>query len=281
MQIEKEKEIFFKIHGYELNLEEPKTYNEKVCAKKLFDRNPLIPLLADKFKARDYIRSRIDNAEEYLVPLLWVSDNPEEIPFNDLPEDYVIKPNNGAGWWMICQGRRTLIDNYFKITYGMTPEDKIKVCKRWLSEDYSLRWNEWAYSQIEPLIVVEEFLKTDTYELPRDYRLCMFDGKLRFLYITNFDNSMFNYYDADFYPIEFKFKPVDIDIKKPKEFKRMVDYAEKLSSGWDFLRVDFYHLQNKIYFGELTHYPGAGHTPFPYEIDLKLGSYWRYNGYSR
>jgi hypothetical protein len=278
MQIEKEKEIFFKLHGYKLDLDNPKTYNEKICHKKLFDRNPLIVLTADKFKARDYIRQRIgEEAEKHFVPLLWVTDNPEEIPFNDLPEDYVIKPNNGAGWWMICQGRRTLIDNYFKITYGMTPEDKIAVCKRWLSEDYSIRWNEWAYSQIEPLILVEKFLKSETYELPRDYRLCMFGGKLKLFYVTNFDNSTFNYYDENFNLIEFKFKPVDIDVKRLPEFDLMIEFAEKLSSGWDFLRVDFYHIGSEIYFGELTHYPGAGHTPFPYELDLKLGSYWRLN----
>ena len=273
---ENERSLFKRIHSYDLNLINPKTYNEKICYRKLFGRNPLMITTSDKYRARQYIRDRIGfRAENNLIPLLWITDNPEDIPTETLPDEYIIKPNNGAGWWILKDLVQFTVDSKKKIYSDLTKEQIVNICNGWLSEDYSKRWNEWAYSRIKPLIVVEKLLRCKNGKLPSDYRLCMFEGKLRLIYVTAPYQATFNYYDENWNPIKFKYKPPDPNCKKPKEFEQMVKLAEILSKGWDFIRCDFYLVDNKIYFGELTHYPGCGHTPFPYEIDLKLGEYWK------
>jgi len=273
---EEERKWFKRYHGYEPDFKNPKTYNEKICYRKLFDRNPLLITTSDKYKARQYIKNKIGyEAENHFIPLLWATDNPETIPFDDLPDEYVIKPNNGAGWWIIKDLVQFTVDSTKKIYDSLTKEQIINICKGWLSEDYSKRWNEWAYGQIDPLIVVEKLLRCKNGELPSDYRLCMFSGKLRLIYVTKPYQAMFNYFDQDWNPIKFKYKPLDPDCKRPVEFDKMIYFAEKLSKGWNFIRCDFYLVDGKVYFGELTHYPGCGHTPFPRDIDLKLGEYWK------
>ena len=275
---ENEQLIFKKCHDYELNLKNPKTYNEKICHRKLFDHRELLITTSDKYRARQYIRNIIGfKAENYLIPLLWVTDNPEDIPLESLPNEYIIKPNNGAGWWILKDLVQFIVDSTKKIYSSLTKRQIVDICKGWLSEDYSKRWNEWAYGEIKPLIVIEKLLRCKNGNLPSDYRLCMFDGKLRLIYVTTPYQATFNYYDENWNPIKFKYKPEDTSLIRPKELDKMVEFAEKLSRGWDFIRCDFYLVDNKVYFGELTHYPGCGHTPFPYEIDLKLGEYWKLN----
>jgi len=271
-----EKKWFKHYLGYELDLENPKTYNEKICYRKLFNRNLLIITTSDKYRARQYIRNRIGfRAENHLVPLLWITDNPEDIPVENLPDEYIIKPNNGAGWWILKDLVRFTVDSTKKIYNSLTKEQIVNICKGWLSEDYSKRWNEWAYGEIEPLIVIEKLLRCKNGELPSDYRLCMFGGKCKLIYVTAPYQATFNYFDENWKPIEFNYKPPNPNCKKPKAFKQMIEFAEKLSKGWDFIRCDFYVVEDWIYFSELTHYPGCGHTPFPYEIDLRLGEYWK------
>ena len=119
--IKKEKEIFKRYHGYELDLKNPKTYNEKICYRKLFDRNPLIVITSDKYRARQYIRDKIGfRADNHLIPLLWVTDNPEDIPIENLPDEYIIKPNNGAGWWILKDLIQFIVDSVKKIYHSLT-----------------------------------------------------------------------------------------------------------------------------------------------------------------
>lgn len=275
---EDEKKWFEHYHGYKLDLENPKTYNEKICYRKLFDRNPLLITTSDKYRARGYMRSKIGyRADNHLVPLLWVTENPADIPLNRLPDEYIIKPNHGAGWWIIKDKVHYTVDSTKRV-FGCLSEEHIRtICQGWLLEDYSKKWNEWAYSMVKPLIVVERLLRCKNGKLPSDYRLCMFSGELKLIYVTTPYQATFNYFNENWEPILFNYKPLDANCQRPREFEKMLWLAERLSKDWDFIRCDFYLVDGQVYFGELTHYPGCGHTPFPYDLDLQLGEYWRIN----
>ena len=279
---EDEKERFEKIHGYPLNLDNPKSFNEKIVHKKIFDRNPLMPITADKYRARQYIRERIGSeADNHLIPLLWVGDNPKDIPFDRLPDEYIIKPNNAAGRWITAEGIKGLnkydINHTHKEGVNLSNEELIDICKDWFTTIHGVQWYEWVYQAIKPtLVIVEKLLKDSDGKIPDDYRFCMFDGKCKLMYITSPRLITFNYYDENWNVVDIirpghTLAPV---IEKPKAFDKMIEFAEKLSKGFDFVRVDFYLVDGYIYFGEMTHYPGSGHGKFPKDIDFKIGEYW-------
>jgi len=168
-------------NGYKLNLESPQTFNEKIVYKKLFHRSPLMVLTSDKYRARDYIREKVGpEAEKYLVPLLWHGKSPDDIPFDDLPDSYIIKPNNGAGRWVICKEGKF---NVNKVEVENLTRDGIRwICREWFKSVHGQKWNEWVYSQIEPELVIEKLLTRSDGEVPFDYRFCMFGGKLTGLF---------------------------------------------------------------------------------------------------
>ena len=278
---EDEKELYLRIHGYPLNLENPKSYNEKIIHKKLFDRNPLITLTADKYRARGYIRDRIGwEVERHLVPLLYVTDNPQTIPFDKLPEQYIIKPNNAAGRWIVCEA----VDEIKKYEINYTREKRINLsnleiigyCEDWFKTVYGVDHYEWAYQEIEPLIIAERLLCCKNGKIPSDFRVCMFGGKCKMIYVTTPNQETFSYYDENWEPMDIirvghKLGKVE---EKPKEFDKMMAFAEKLSYGWDFIRCDFFIIDDWIYFSELTHYPAGGYGKLPKDIDFELGRYW-------
>jgi len=279
---EDEKQRFKSKQGYELNLDNPQSFNEKVVCKKLFDRNPLLVLTADKYRVRQYIREKIGwEAEYHLIPLLFVTDNPETIPFDRLPEQYIIKPNNGAGRWIIVESIKDYRTEYtvdrIGTFYDIENEKIINYCKQWFKTVHGAEWHEWAYGEIEPLIVVEELLYENA-NIPFSYKFCMFDGECKMIYVLNRDDITINIYDADFNMLDVKRKhhPLGPRKEKPKEFGKMIGFAEKLSEGFDFVRIDFYLVDDYVYFGEITHYPGSGHGVFePQEYDFELGRCWK------
>jgi len=275
---EDEKNLFLKIHGYPLNLNNPQSFNEKIIYKKLFDRNPLLSLTADKYRVRQYIRDRIGwEADNHLIPLLYVTDNPETIPFDRLPEEYIIKPNNGAGRWILAEGNNYEINYTCKQEINLSNKEIIDYCKDWFGTIHGTQWHEWAYQNIEPMVIIEKLLREKNGNIPSDYRICMFGGKCRMLYITTPHQEHFNYYDQNWKPMDIiraghKIAPL---IDRPKSFNKMIEFAEKLSKGFDFIRIDFYLVDGYIYFSEITHYPGSGHGKLPRNIDFKLGEYWK------
>ena len=266
--IKKELKLFKRCHGYDLDLDNPKTFNEKLCHSKLFNRNPLMTQTSDKYRARQYIRSRVPDCEKHLVPIYIVFYNPGAIRGIALPDKYVMKPNHGSGWWIEKNGDYTV--NVDMVKYQDLDESVLEsIVRAWLVEDYSLRWNEWAYKDIERLVVVEKSIGS-----PNDYRLNMFDGKFKFLAVTTPYQKTFNYFDEDLKPVHLNLKPELEDFKMSGRIRQMIKWAEMLSKGWDFIRCDFM-VTDKVYFSELTHYPGAGNVCYPYDFDLKLGEYWR------
>jgi len=278
---EDEKALFKSKHGYEPDLKNPKSFNEKVVYKKLFDRNPLLVTTADKYRARQYIKDRLGwEAENHLVPLLHVTKNPYTIPLGLMPKQFIIKPNNGAGRWIIVEdidGKKRYTVDRIGVFENLNQEQLAIHCNNWFKTVHGAEWHEWCYGEIDPLIIVEKLLY-DKGNIPYSYKFCMFNGKCKMIYVLNRNDIEINMYDEHFEPIPVKRKghpngPVQA---KPFKFKQMIDFAERLSSGFDFVRVDFYIVESYLFIGELTHYPGSGHGIFePKEYDLELGKYWK------
>jgi len=266
-----EEKRFKKKRGFSLNLNKPLTFSEKVIWKKLYDRNPLLTLTADKYKVRNYIKEVLgkEEAEKILVPLLYVTDNPETIPFDTLPESYIIKANHGCGWNIIVNNN-TNIDR----------KKIISTCKKWLKQWYGLIQNEWAYKDIERKILIEVLLKDENGEIPRDYKFFVFHGVCRKIMVfagrhSGQDKSIITYDRSWNYLPKSNTEICSQNTEKPKTHKKMIELAERLGKPFDFVRVDLYTIDEKIYFGELTHYPMSGSSlRISPENDMEIGKYW-------
>jgi hypothetical protein len=266
-----EMQKFYLKKGYKLNLREPKSFCEKVIWKKIYDRNPLLQVTADKYRVRYYIKDVLgkDRAEEILVTLLYVTDDPENIPFEKLKGSYIVKPNHMSG-------------AYFIVNKHPEERDKIvAMCKKWLTSSYGLDKNEWAYQNTKRKIIIEKLLLDENGDIPDDYKLFMFHGKCRLIqhcYGRLSEGKMKNdLYSPKWEHLDVKYKDRQGSPKpKPVNLKDMITIAEDLSKPFDFIRVDFYSVSGKIYIGELTHYPGSGKNKIdPVEFDFELGSYWK------
>lgn len=255
---------------YSLDLRNPKSFNQKVIWKKVYDRNPLLPVVADKYKVRNYLSEILgpDRAEHILIQVLYITSNPETIPFEQLPKEYVIKACHGSGY-------NILIQNNDEINEGKI----IAKCKEWLNMSYGLFKFEWAYWQIERKIIIEKLLRDSRGNLPKDYKFNMFNGKCKLIQVDHnrFADHRTTFYDENWNPLPVKKKREKGPIEpKPQELPEMIELAELLSQPFDYIRVDLYLCDGQIYFGELTNYPASGMGRFePYSYDLELGSYWK------
>jgi len=266
-----EKMRFYKGLGYELNLESPKSINEKIVWKKIYDRNPLLPVTADKYHVRSYLKEVLgeEKAEEILIPLLYVTDKLETIPFERFPSAFIIKPNHTSG-------DRIIVENGH-----FNKKEMIKTCRRWLKTPYGLEKLEWAYQPIKRKIIIEKLLLDDDGNSPKEYKLHMFYGKCKLVQtiINRKNQSYASFFDEEFNLLTVKTPhhiPLGPKIQKPKNYEIMLELAEKLSKAFDYVRIDLYNLNGKIYFGELTHYPGSGICKFePISFDFEFGKHWK------
>ena len=265
-----EKIRFYKHLGYHLNLKNPKSYNEKIIWKKIYDRNPLLPMTTDKYAVRSYIKKVLgeEKAKEILIPLLYVTDQPETIPFERLPSAFIVKPNHTSG-------RNIIVENSH-----FNKKQIIKTYRRWLKTPYGLEKLEWAYQSIKRKIIIEKLLRDDDGNIPRDFKFHMFHGKCKLVHIVfnRINNLSRSYFDEkwNFLSVKRPDYPQGQKIEKPKNYEIMLALAEKLSKPFDYVRVDLYNLNGKIYFGELTHYPESGILKFePSSFDFELGKYWK------
>jgi len=254
--------------GKKLNLKNPQTFNEKLQWLKVYDRNPLYTNLVDKYEVRKYIEKTI--GREYLIPLLGVYDSYDEIDFDALPNQFVLKPNHTSGDVFICKDKS-------KIDY-LSLRKEIKI---WLKRRYYWVHREWSYKNIKPRIICEKFIVdgNDGSAL-KDYKFMCFNGKIKCSFICLNRNSEMglnvDFYDMDWKPLPFErhYKMSGKVIPKPKYFDKMVEFAKILSKSMIFVRVDFYEANDQLYFGELTFFPGAGFEEFtPETYDYLLGSW--------
>ena len=262
--------FFYKVHGYWPNLKSPRSFEEKVVSRMLFDRNPLWTLFSDKLRVRDYVAERV--GEECLVPLLWHGENPDEIPFDEFPSKFVIKTNHGCYYNIIVTDKAQL--------------DLAKTRRKlrgWLGENFgeeAMLGISWAYKDIKSAIIVETFLD-DNGKVPTDYKFFCFSGRMEYIQM-NFDRFQEPYekfFDRDFNPLDLwqGTRQYPSKVTPPKNYDEMIRIAETLASGFDFLRVDLYNLDGRLYFGEITCYPAAGSVRFiPESFDFAFGEKWTF-----
>ena len=260
--------ILFKIKlGYKLNLDNPKTYNEKIQWIKLNDKNPLMTKCCDKYAVRDYVESK--GYSHILNKLIWQGFNPEEIPFETLPNQFVLKVTHGSTFNIICTDKNKL-----------NKEETIKKCKKWLKAKFIPCYGEWFYGIEPPRIIVEEYLEGEDGNPLFDYKIFCFNGEPKLLYVDTWKEGhhTINAYDMDFkmlegvelgYPND-----VETNVKIPEAFEEMKKIAADLSKDFYHVRVDFYYTHGQIYFGELTFTKGAGFGKIkPLEFDREMGDW--------
>ena len=238
--------------GYELDLDNPKTFNEKLQWLKLYDRNPLYTKLVDKYEVRKYIAEKI--GEEYLIPLVggpW--NSPDEIDFDALPEQFVLKCTHDSGGVVICKDKSKLD----------IPAVKAKLNKH-LKRNYYWTNREWPYKDVKPRIIAEKYMEDESGGLT-DYKVFCFDGEPKLLLMVTDRGSdeitKRDFFDMDFNNLHFTNSAgpnSDKELKKPASFKEMLQVAAELSAGMTHLRVDMYEAEGKVYVGELTLYDGSG-----------------------
>lgn len=249
-----------------LDLKSPKTFNEKLQWLKLYNRNPEYCKLVDKYEVKKYIAETI--GEEYVIPTLGVYDSFEEIDFDALPNQFVLKCTHDSGSAVIC---------YNKSVFDI--ETARKKIERKLKSNLYWHGREWVYKELKPRIIAEQYI-TDDGEAPEDYKFFCFSGEVKCFKVDydRFKGHRANYYDTDGKLLKFGEKACLPDferiVKLPDFREKMIALAAKLSTNHPFLRVDFYEVKDKIYFGELTFYPASGFGMFvPEKWDLILGDY--------
>lgn len=265
------KKMFKLKMGYELNLSDPKTYNEKLQWLKLNDHNPEYITMVDKYLSKQFVADRI--GEEYVVPLYGVWERFEDIDFDSLPEQFVLKTTHDCGGVVVCNDK----SNFDK-------ESAEVFLKKHLAHEYFYHCREWPYKFVKPRIIAEKFMKDSkeqTEEGLTDYKFFCFNGEPKAMFIATDRASKDTETKFDFFDMEFNHLPFtnghpnsEKNIKKPEKFELMIDLAKKLSDGIPQVRVDFYESEGNIYFGEMTFFHWGGFVPFePKEWDYKFGEW--------
>lgn len=258
--------LIFPIYlGEKLNLSNPRTYNEKLQWLKLNDKNPIYTKLVDKYEVRKYIADTI--GEEYLIPLIGVWDKFEDIDFNKLPNQFVLKCTHDSGGVVICKDKT-------KFNF-QAAKKKINSSLR---RNFFYSGREWPYKNIKPKIICEKYLVDNDGVDLKDYKFFCFDGNPKFMYVASEREikTKFDFFDLEFnqLPIKQHYDNSNKKIEKPENFEEMIELSKLLSKGISHVRVDFYNIKGKIYFGELTLYHFSGLVKFePSEYDLILGEF--------
>lgn len=250
-----------------LNIDKPETFNEKMQWLKLYDRNPEYTKMVDKYNVKEYIATII--GEKYIIPTLGVYDKFNDIDFNILPDEFVIKTTHDSGGVFICRNKSLINIKKAK-----------KIINKSLKRRYYSLWREWPYKDVKPRIIIEKYMKDNENTDLLDYKLMCFNGKVKCSFVCTDryteDGLKVTFFDRNWkkMPFERHYPSDKKEIPKPQNYEKMVELAEKLSKGISFVRVDFYEINKKIYFGELTFYPGGGFEEFnPESYDLLLGSW--------
>lgn len=263
--------IYLKLRFYQkmnkkLNLSNPKTFNEKLQWLKLNDRKYIYTIMVDKYEAKEYVANII--GKEYIIPTIGIYNSFDEINFDKLPNHFVIKCTHDSGGLIICKDKTKL-----------NIKNARKKIQKSLKRNYYYSEREWPYKNVKPRIIIEEYMEDNKSSDLKDYKLFCFNGKPEFTLVCSerfsSNNMCKTYFDNNWKPLnlyEGNHKH-DENIISPTNFEMMKKYAQKLSHDIPFLRVDFYEINGRIYFGELTFYPNGGFGKFsPEEWDYKLGN---------
>ena len=252
--------------GRKLSLDSPVRYSEKIQWYKLYYRNELMTVLADKYRVREYLNSKGESG--LAVKLYGVWESPEKIRFEDLPEKFILKTTNGSGTNIVCTDKSKFDENSAKAKM-----------KSYFRQSKAHAGREWAYYRIKPRVIAEELLTGDINSDAgiTDYKFFCFNGSVKYIIVDTdrYAGHKRNILDRDWKDsgVECQYPRKINGIKKPDQLDSMIEKAEKLSSGFPAVRVDLYFVAGKIYFGEMTFYPFSGYVNFrPDNFDYKLGS---------
>lgn len=251
-----------------LHLKNPRTFNEKLQWLKLYGRRPIDTIMSDKFAVKEYIAKAIGS--EYVIPLLGVWDRFEDINFESLPNQFVLKCTHDSGGVVVCKDKSN-----FDI------EAAKKLLNYGLSHNFYVFSREKAYKDIPRRIIAEEYKEDPEFGELRDYKFFCFDGEPKVMFIASDRQKKGEETKFDFFDMDFKHLPftnghpnAQDPPKKPEKFEEMKALAAKLSVGIPHVRVDFYEVEGRVYFGEMTYSHWGGMTPFePDEWDKKMGSW--------
>ncbi len=260
------KEYFLQM-GKKLNLNDPKTFNEKLQWLKIHNRKPEYTTMVDKYAAKQYVADRI--GERYIIPTLGVWEHFDDIDFDNLPNQFVLKCTHDSGGIIICRDKSKLDKKAAK-----------KKLEYYLRRKYYYIHREWPYKNVKPRIIAEKYMTNGNGEDLNDYKLMCFNGKVKTTFVCSNrfskDGLKVTFYDTDWrrMPFERHYPASKTEIDKPQTYEEMITLAEKLAFGIPFVRVDFYEINGNIYFGELTFFPGSGYEEFtPEEWDKTLGDW--------
>ena len=254
--------------GKPLNLLEPKSYNEKLQWIKLHDHNPMYTNVVDKYEVKFLVRERI--GDEYIIPTLGVWDKYEDIDFDKLPNQFVLKCTHDSGGLVICKDKS-------KLDYDLAKKKITKCLKR----NYFKFGREWPYKNVKPRIIAEEYMEDSKSGELSDYKFFCFNGKVKALFVATErqkagEDVKFDFFDTNFNHLPFKqgHENASIPPAKPVCFEKMLELASKLSVDFREVRVDLYEVDGRIYFGELTLFHHGGWTAFePEEWDYRFGEW--------
>lgn len=251
---------------YPLNLKSPRTFNEKLQWMKLNDRRPIYTVMVDKYAVKQFVAGII--GEEYIIPTLGVWDKPEDIQWELLPNQFVLKCTHNSGGIIICKDK-TMLD----IEYA---SNKLK---KSFKQDYYLAGREWPYKNVPRRIIAEQYMEDEYGEL-RDYKFFCFNGQVKALFIASERQSReepyFDFFDENFNHLDLRHGHPNSPVlpQKPLNFELMKTIAAKLSKGFPELRVDLYDINGRVYFGELTLFHHNGTVIFDPEVwDYTFGSF--------
>lgn len=260
---------FIQLHKYWPNFRSPVTFTEKLFVRMMHDKRYILTTITDKILVRKYVAEKI--GDQHLIPIFWTGSNPERIPWDSIPPPFVIKTNHGCGNIILVKDKNKLDINKLN-----------KQLLKWLKLNYCLDTNfgiEWAYKNIIPKILIEEYIN-EKGKPPIDYKFYCYSGRAEFLLVVKdrFSNIQKQFFTRNLSPIDIQRQqacPIENFIF-PENYDEMLKIAEILSQDFDFIRVDLYNVNGKIYVGELTCYPGGGLAPFvPLKWDYIFGEKWK------
>jgi hypothetical protein len=249
------------------NLRHPRTFNEKIAWRKLYQHNPQFPIFSDKIAVKAEVTKLI--GEQHIIETLWVGNNPEDIPFDGLKPPYVIKVNHSHG------------GNVFIRTAEDIKRDEIVASMRkQLRFAHGRTFREWGYLGIPRKVMVERMIEMPDGDLPEDYKFFNYHGRVHFI---EFDCDRYkghkrNLYDREWnlLPVQLAYPPTSEPVPTPVNLGQMINLAEKIGAQFDFVRVDLYLPPQGILLGEVTFYHAAGIEAFiPKEWDSKFGEPWK------
>lgn len=259
--------IMFRLRmGKSLNLKNPQTFQEKIQWLKLYDRNPKYTTMVDKYAAKEYVASVI--GKEYIIPTIGIYDSVDEIPWDSLPDRFVLKCTHDSGGIVICKDKSTLDIN----------KAKRKLTKG-LSKSYFYQNREWPYKNVPRRIIAEKFIEIPDKEDLTDYKIFCFNGEPKYIQVIQDRNTKetIDFFDTDwnhqeFYGLNPIARPSSRAIARPANLSEMLEIARKLSKDIPFVRVDLYQTTEGVYFGETTFYPASGCGTFtPAEWNIRFG----------